>query len=421
MRKLCAAGFIAALTLMGWAALPPSANIPDKSANLISAGNGPEFRCQLGQRLGTEPDSLRMIAAISVPYDNLIFLRTDSGFAATFDVVTALYAGDTLITERITRSQVQAGDFAETNSRMKNAVHVDEFHVLPGTYQVRVTLSGAADTRRKSKWEGRLTLDPSDVRLRVSDIYWVSEDVSLEELGLPRVEEGFSSGEHDAQARIQLYSTSRDPIHLTWTLYGERGDVMRTSTDAVTPDSTIKSLEYALPMKGLPAQQYMLKVEVEGNGRREVRTRSFSVRIPGIPQFITDLEAAIRQLKYIASSEEYSKMKKALPAEREQLFKDFWKRQAEVNNSTADELMDEYYERVKYANERFRTNHEGWDTDRGRIYIRYGEPTDVERHPFEPNTRPYEIWFYSHLARRFIFVDYTGFGDYSLITPEWGY
>jgi hypothetical protein len=83
--------------------------------------------------------------------------------------------------------------------------------------------------------------------------------------------------------------------------------------------------------------------------------------------------------------------------------------------------MESYYGRVQYANEHFRTNHEGWDTDRGHIYILYGEPTDIERHPFEAGSYPYEVWYYSQLAKRFMFVDYTGFGDYSLVTPEWGY
>jgi hypothetical protein len=80
--------------------------------------------------------------------------------------------------------------------------------------------------------------------------------------------------------------------------------------------------------------------------------------------------------------------------------------------------MDEYYLRVEYANENFSTNRDGWETDRGRIYVLYGEPTDIERHPFEINSKPYEVWYYDHLNRRFVFVDYTGFGDYELTWPE---
>ena len=57
---------------------------------------------------------------------------------------------------------------------------------------------------------------------------------------------------------------------------------------------------------------------------------------------------------------------------------------------------------------------EGWRTDRGRIYIKFGPPDDIERYPFEMGTYPFEIWRYYSLRKVFVFVDRTGFGDYYL-------
>ena len=54
------------------------------------------------------------------------------------------------------------------------------------------------------------------------------------------------------------------------------------------------------------------------------------------------------------------------------------------------------------------------------IYIRYGPPDEIESHPFELDSPPYEIWRYYSLDLVFIFVDKSGVGDYELVYP-YGY
>jgi GWxTD domain-containing protein len=59
----------------------------------------------------------------------------------------------------------------------------------------------------------------------------------------------------------------------------------------------------------------------------------------------------------------------------------------------------------------------GWRTDRGVTYLRFGKPSDVERHTVSQDTKPYEIWHYENLENGvlFIFVDRMGFNQYELI------
>jgi hypothetical protein len=60
---------------------------------------------------------------------------------------------------------------------------------------------------------------------------------------------------------------------------------------------------------------------------------------------------------------------------------------------------------------------EGWRSDRGRIYIKYGEPVDVERNPYDLDSEATEIWTYiiGGKERYFKFEDKTGNGDYRLM------
>ena len=46
-------------------------------------------------------------------------------------------------------------------------------------------------------------------------------------------------------------------------------------------------------------------------------------------------------------------------------------------------------------------------------------PNNIERHPFDIDAKPYEIWTYYEQNREFVFVDATGFGDYRLQNPMW--
>ena len=85
--------------------------------------------------------------------------------------------------------------------------------------------------------------------------------------------------------------------------------------------------------------------------------------------------------------------------------------------------MEEYYARVAYANKHFSHLGDGWKTDMGMVFVLYGAPENIERHPFDANDKPYEIWYYYNLGRQFIFVDHSGFGDYRLTYPTtdlWG-
>ena len=64
-----------------------------------------------------------------------------------------------------------------------------------------------------------------------------------------------------------------------------------------------------------------------------------------------------------------------------------------------------------------RPGKKGWRTDRGITYLRYGKPSDIERHTVGKDTKPYEIWHYENIENcvLFVFVDRMGFNQYELI------
>jgi GWxTD domain-containing protein len=151
-----------------------------------------------------------------------------------------------------------------------------------------------------------------------------------------------------------------------------------------------------------------------------IKQKAFVVRWSSAPMSVTNLDLAIRQMRYIAKDDEYAKIEKAPDdTEKRRLFEEFWRRRDPNPDTKRNEFMEEYYNRVQYANEHFSNYLEGWRTDMGMVFILLGSPNNVERHPFDIDSKPYEVWAYYDLNRQLVFIDETGFGDYRLLTPIW--
>ena len=114
--------------------------------------------------------------------------------------------------------------------------------------------------------------------------------------------------------------------------------------------------------------------------------------------------------------ENYEKLQ-SVESKREFLFK-FWKMRDQIPETPKNEFKEEYLERVQFVDNRYKTFvKRGVETDRGRVYLQYGEPDEVDNYPSEYNMKPYEIWHYYSIEGGviFIFGDITGYNNYELI------
>jgi len=110
---------------------------------------------------------------------------------------------------------------------------------------------------------------------------------------------------------------------------------------------------------------------------------------------------------------------KTLEDKRKFLFK-FWKKRDTNLNTPRVESRDEFFNRIKEANKQFKENFkDGWKSDRGRIYVMYGAPSEVDRHFMEADVKNYEIWTYDFFEGGticvFAEVQTSGEGTYLLV------
>jgi GWxTD domain-containing protein len=117
--------------------------------------------------------------------------------------------------------------------------------------------------------------------------------------------------------------------------------------------------------------------------------------------------------------------------EREQFILEFWRLRDTDPDTEENEYREAYFERFAYVNEHFSAGIPGYKSDRGKIYLKYGKPDDVESHPSggpyqrasyegggSTSTYPFEKWWYRHIPGRndveIEFVDPTGTGEYRI-------
>lgn len=92
-----------------------------------------------------------------------------------------------------------------------------------------------------------------------------------------------------------------------------------------------------------------------------------------------------------AEKEAFLKLKS--DEEREQFIKQFWERRNPTPGNPGNDVRDEHYRRIGYANAKYGGKVAGWKTDRGRVYIVNGPPDEIEVHP----NRGTEMWLYRSL------------------------
>ncbi len=85
---------------------------------------------------------------------------------------------------------------------------------------------------------------------------------------------------------------------------------------------------------------------------------------------------------YIITDEERNAFKELNTDEqREQFAEQFWLRRDPTPDTVENEYKQEHYRRIAYANQHFASTAPGWKTDRGRIYITFGPPDEIDAHP----------------------------------------
>jgi GWxTD domain-containing protein len=372
----------------------------------------------------------RLDIYIQVPYPEINFVKEGEQYVGRIEIsATVLTQEKQELWQTSQTVELRLKDFTQTISHRLSTLKRFSTDLLPGKYELLLQVADNASKKIAAFHKSVVVKDFSTDSLAMSDLMLVHRmDVDGTRKNIvPNLTGVLTKESNGFYLFFEIYNrTQLDSVQLLCKFINQKKEVIaqRTKSEALSSNRT--QITWQIDTPALAAGQYVFFIEATGytkvNPAVMVHTsssRTCLVRIKDLPLTVTDIDKATDQLQYIAKGSEIAYIKEAAAQEeRQKRFLEFWAKRDPDSKTSRNELMEEYYARVAYANKNFTGYMEGWKTDRGIVLIRFGSPQNVDRHPFDSEGKPYEIWYYYDQNQQFIFVDETGFGDYRLQYPE---
>ncbi len=287
-----------------------------------------------------------------------------------------------------------------------------------GKFKYRIeALSG----EKRGATEAVLEIDKEDYGM--SDILLASE-ITVDTVGdylikgnlrvIPRPSRSYDMRFKNLCFYYELYEITPDADTLTATyqVLDSEGKTYRKISRSIEKLFPAQAMNCGINIESFDPGAYSLVVTISDDGSNVVAQKqvAFTITRPQRKKISYEGMPYYDQVRYFLSSSEYREFQ-SLPDEGKKLFLDrFWQ-------------TYNYYEiadRFEYANQHYHHGDTpGNQTDRGRIYIKYGPPDEIDLPlPMElEESRPYEHWQYPN-GDQFIFVDIHGTNDYVLVWTD---
>jgi GWxTD domain-containing protein len=409
---------------------------------------------------------------VQVSYARLQFIRQGEAYQSIYEI--DLYVEDreeNLVLSQSARDTAKAKDYSETSAAEYYRLTLLNSYLRPGQYLVRIVLTDRETGKSFEVARELFVRDFSGQNLIISDLQF-SRNIKVDSSASPfvkhyrRIEPNVAHlyGQFDAALFIyyEIYNlalpiknpetlmTPSDSFRVQYLMHDARGNEVKRLAKAHRKPGTSSVLSMLLPIATLSSGQYKLTVQVfdEVHGAVAEISDWFKIHWHIFSFKDYQFEEILQQMRHVASREELQKLAQLPEAERQQGLLAFWVSRDPTPGTPQNEAMDEYYQRVRYANLRFKWfGKEGWESPQGEIYIKYGPPDKIHRYRnadlSEGARRPewqsngqqsafpqlaasssyqigdilYEVWEYYHPKREFIFADRRGTGAYELIDP----
>ncbi|HXE58388.1 MAG TPA: GWxTD domain-containing protein [Gemmatimonadales bacterium] len=359
-------------------------------------------------------DSVLGVLGLSLPNRALVFQREERGFVARYRVeATFLRAGAAPI--RLARDEVvRVASFQETTRSDESIVFQEAVRLEPGTYRVSVVVRDRTNnesSRAEAEYiaprlgEGSVS-EPMLVyqarsRRRLTD--------TLSFILNPRGTVAY--GGDTLSAYVEGYRFAGPATVPVEIRDGQDSVVLR---DSIRFDggSEVEGRILRLLPDTMPLGELVVAVGRGDDRRQQTALVSFSHA-----WLVTNFEEMISLLRYFGQDNRLAAIRRASPAERPALWREFWRDTDPDPSTPENEAIAQYFARVAIANQRFNDEGiEGWRTDRGEVYITLGDPDETFDASATSQGRVIR-WSYTNERLTLFFHDETGFGRFRL-TPN---
>ncbi len=306
-----------------------------------------------------------------------------------------------------------------------------QLYLRPGTYRLQVVLKAG-----QAQGQADLTLQvpPPGTGLRCSDIE-LALDLVRDSLNpfykhgvavIPNPSWTYRPPNQHLAYYVEFYGLTPDTGYLVLNQVVQ--DTAGTPVLRVKPHLIAKNRRRSAPWAGslalsaLAPGLYNLRLQIIdlSTGQRAEALHPFFWNPPAlqVPEVDSTTLAYLSFIDYFASEKDMAELRSLHDSQGRTLFLlKFWKRFDPDPDTPENEFLPEFIRRVRYADEHFTEGRKlGRYTDRGRIYIKYGPPDQIERKSLAFGERDSEKWiYYQRGTMEFVFVDLQGNNVYELV------
>jgi GWxTD domain-containing protein len=199
-----------------------------------------------------------------------------------------------------------------------------------------------------------------------------------------------------------------DSLEITYSIVNHDDKIIRKISRSLAKRFSSQAVNFGINIQGFDPGDYLFRVHVRDPVGEVVTEKTVPFTIAGIATKEITYEGMpyYDEIEYFLTPHDYDYFQD-LPKEGKAIFlKRFWESQNYFEIADRFEYADTYYQEGGRA---------GRKTDRGRIYIKYSAPDEIERSTIEYyESRSYEHWQYYN-GNQFFFVDIRGTNEYTLV------
>ncbi|MCK5833011.1 GWxTD domain-containing protein [bacterium] len=384
---------------------------------------------------GAEKNSITEIVW-SINRGNLAFERLDSVWADTVLFDIEIFSKNKLIDSIYLKRiiQIPRGEMVS-----RDYLLFDKYSVAlePSEYKVVFVATDLGDGDTNSLTT-EFEVKALKTELSMSDISLLT-NVSRDSLEGPFTTNGLKMLPNPAKAfgtsfptmyfYLEIYGLSKnDTIDVSYSVFDTSGNLVKEFNidPKVSKDKSLPILN-GLNVIGFPEGAYKLDVKAINRKKKltSISSKSFSVIKTKLepPNIVyrpdtTDIETEYKYISYLISTSEKKFYKKLSIEGKAEFLLRWWENRDPDLRTPENEFRQTVINRWIFANSTFKEGGDGagWLTDRGRIYILYGSPDNIEKSEFVMESNPWEQWDYFALQGGvyFIFTDELGIGRYRL-------
>lgn len=371
--------------------------------------------------LSSDPVSSRpvLFAAVSVQNDILQFKKDHDAYTARYRISIAVRNDASSILQFSRKHSLTLDNFKQTNSIVEHQSHsyrLDNWNtdaeLTQGKYICLLEVEDLI-TRKTSTKNLILHVTSDFAERKSSPICFLTAhpDSSLEFPLAPHLNHLNYNQNYFAYAHFKTDSESPENVQLRLL---RQEEILVDSLIEVQPESGRTEVLFPLPVDILSEGSYRLEMK-----HRDIsENRNFKIAWFRKPVYLYELDLALRPMRYLLPEEEYEQVEDLGRVELEDWFRNFWQEQDPTPKTVYNELQYEYFQRVGESNYKFRSKaREGWETDRGKVFILYGPPEKIENGRYASQSLPYLVWEYAD-SLNFVFVDQKRNGEFVLKNME---